>query len=67
MFTFSKEDLKKLKVYQEAKEEGKEEGREEGLSEAVKKLVQSGMDPQQVAQILELDPAQIHQALTMGS
>ncbi|NJO86445.1 MAG: Rpn family recombination-promoting nuclease/putative transposase [Synechococcaceae cyanobacterium RM1_1_27] len=62
MFTFSKEEMKQTKVYQEAKLEGKLEGKQEGKLESAVRLVKAGIPLSQVAQILELDPAQIQQA-----
>jgi predicted transposase YdaD len=58
MFTFSKEEMKKLKVYQEAYQEAQEETR---LNDAIR-LVNAGIPLSQVAQILELDPSLIQQA-----
>ena len=36
-------------------EEGREEGRKEGRMDSAKRFVLSGMSPEQVAEILELD------------
>ena len=67
MFTFSKEEMKSLRIYQEGVEEGEERGIQLGkqaarLEDAVR-LVNAGIPLSQVAQILELDPNQVQQAL----
>ncbi|MEH1899074.1 MAG: Rpn family recombination-promoting nuclease/putative transposase [Nostoc sp.] len=65
MFGLSK--LKQTRVYQEAKQEGKEEGKEEGRFEAkleaVPKLLALGLSVEQIAQALDLDVAQVQQAV----
>jgi predicted transposase/invertase (TIGR01784 family) len=52
-------DLKRTKVYQEAKQEGKQEGK----LEAVPKLLQFGLSVEQVAEALGLDIEQVRQAI----
>lgn len=68
---FGLSELKQTRVYQEAKQEGKEEGKEEGKQEgrfeakleAVPKLLALGLSVEQISQALDLDVAQVQQAL----
>lgn len=41
--------------FEEGREEGRKEGRKEGRMDSAKRFVLSGMSPEQVAEILELD------------
>lgn len=75
---FSLQDLKQTRFYQEAKEEGRQQAREEarqqareearqqGLLEAKLKillrLLQFGLTAEQIAQVLNLEVAQVEQA-----
>ena len=63
MFTFNKEDMKKLKVYQEGYQEAYQDAYQQARMEDAVRLVNAGIPLSQVAQILELDPAQVQQAL----
>ncbi|NEU71559.1 Rpn family recombination-promoting nuclease/putative transposase [Hassallia byssoidea VB512170] len=64
---FGLSELKQTRVYQEAKQEGKQEGKLEGKLEgrfeakleAVPKLLAVGLTPEQIAQALDLDVAQV--------
>jgi predicted transposase/invertase (TIGR01784 family) len=64
---FGLSELKQTRIYQEAKQEGKEEGKQEGRFEAkleaVPKLLALGLTVEQIAQALDLDVAQIQQAV----
>lgn len=64
---FGLSELKQTRVYQEAKQEGKEEGKQEGRFEAkleaVPKLLALGLSVEQISQVLDLDVAQVQQAL----
>lgn len=60
---FGLSELKQTRVYQEAKQEGKEEGRFEAKLEAVPKLLALGLSVEQIAQSLDLDIAQVQQAV----
>jgi predicted transposase/invertase (TIGR01784 family) len=51
--------IRGTKVYQEAKEEGRLEGRLESQVKLVQKLLQKGLSIQEVAELLELDPATV--------
>jgi predicted transposase/invertase (TIGR01784 family) len=67
---FGLNELKQTRVYQEAREEGKQEAREEAREEgrfeakleAIPKLLALGLTPEQIAQALDLDVAQVQQA-----
>jgi predicted transposase/invertase (TIGR01784 family) len=54
--------LKETRVYQEAKQEGKLEGRLEKEVELVTKLLRKGLSIQEVADLLELDVAEVRKA-----
>ncbi len=58
---FGLSELKQTRVYQEAKQEGKQEGRLEAKLEAVPKLLGLGLSVEQIAQVLDLDIAQVQQ------
>ncbi|MEH1899075.1 MAG: Rpn family recombination-promoting nuclease/putative transposase [Nostoc sp.] len=60
---FGLSELKQTRVYQEAKQEGKQEGRFEAKLEAVPKLLALGLSVEQIAQALDLDVAQVQQAV----
>jgi predicted transposase/invertase (TIGR01784 family) len=64
---FGLSELKQTRVYQEAREEGKLEGKlegkQEGKLEAIPKLLALGLTVEQIAQALDLDVAQVQQAL----
>jgi predicted transposase/invertase (TIGR01784 family) len=64
---FGLSELKQTRIYQEAKQEGKEEGKQEGRFEAkleaVPKLLALGLTVEQIAQALDLDVAQVQQAV----
>ncbi len=63
---FGLSDLKKTRVYQEAKEEGKEEGKQEGKQEVkietVPRLLQLGLSMEQIATALDLPVEVVRQA-----
>ncbi|MFN7524565.1 MAG: Rpn family recombination-promoting nuclease/putative transposase, partial [Dolichospermum sp.] len=56
-------ELKQTRVYQEALEEGKAEGKAEGQAEATRKfalkLLRTGMNLQQIAEVTELSLQQV--------
>ncbi|MBD2729073.1 hypothetical protein H6G96_22850 [Nostoc sp. FACHB-892] len=56
---FGLSELKQTRVYQE----GKQEGRFEAKLEAVPKLLALGLSVEQISQVLDLDVAQVQQAL----
>ncbi len=60
---FGLSELKQTRVYQEAREEGEQEGRLEAKLQAVPKLLALGLTVEQIAQALDLDIAQVQQAL----
>jgi predicted transposase/invertase (TIGR01784 family) len=64
---FGLSELKQTRVYQEAKQEGKEEGKQEGRFEAkleaVPKLLTLGLSVEQISQALDLNVAQVQQAV----
>jgi predicted transposase/invertase (TIGR01784 family) len=64
---FGLSELKQTRIYQEAKQEGKEEGKQKGRFEAkleaVPKLLALGLTVEQIAQALDLDVAQVQQAV----
>ncbi|MEH2442273.1 hypothetical protein [Nostoc sp.] len=60
---FGLSELKQTPVYQEAQEEGIQEGRFEAKLEAVLKLLAVGLSVEQISQALDLDVAQVQQAL----
>ncbi|MBD2522670.1 Rpn family recombination-promoting nuclease/putative transposase [Nostoc sp. FACHB-133] len=60
---FGLSELKQTRVYQEAEEEGKQKGRFEAKLEAVPKLLALGLSVEQISQALDLDVAQVQQAV----
>jgi predicted transposase/invertase (TIGR01784 family) len=64
---FGLSELKQTRVYQEAREEGEQigeqKGRLEAKLEAVSKLLALGLTPEQIAQALDLDVAQVQQVV----
>lgn len=60
--TFSLQDLKQTRFYQEAKEEGRQQGLLEVKLEAVPRLLEFGLTVEQIAQVLNLEVAQVEQA-----
>jgi hypothetical protein len=52
--------------WEQGREEGLEEGREEGLEEAVKRLQKHGMDPKEIAEVLELPLVRVFRYLETG-
>ncbi len=60
---FSVENLKKTRFAQEMKQEGREEGREEMKRQLINRLAARAMSPDDIAEILELDPAVVQQIL----
>ncbi|MEH1864038.1 MAG: hypothetical protein V7K69_03210 [Nostoc sp.] len=60
---FGLSELKQTRVYQEAKQEGKQKGRFEAKLEAVPKLLALGLSVEQISQALDLDVAQVEQAV----
>ena len=50
-------ELKKTRVYQEARQEGREEGKLETKLKIVPKLQQRGLSLEEIAELLELDVA----------
>ncbi len=63
---FGLSELKQTRVYQEAKEEGRQQGRKEGIEEANLKAISGmlmiGLTVEQIAQVLNLEVAQVEQA-----
>jgi predicted transposase/invertase (TIGR01784 family) len=60
---FGLSELKQTRVYQEAIEEGEQKAK----LEAVPKLLALGLTPEQIAQALDLDIAQVQQAAQQTS
>ena len=58
------DDIRKTRVFQEAKEEGLKEGIELGKLGAVGKLAALKMPPEQIAEILELDIELVQREMT---
>jgi hypothetical protein len=56
-----------LKWEEETRNQGIQIGKQEGILDAAVRLVKAGIPLSQVAKILELDPAQVQQALKQGS
>ena len=63
MFTFSKEDMKKLKVYQQ----GSQEGSRETAVKVIRKLAQQGSSLTAIAEIVEWDPLEVQNVLDQTS
>ncbi|MBD2292089.1 Rpn family recombination-promoting nuclease/putative transposase [Anabaena sphaerica FACHB-251] len=59
-------ELKQTKVYQEAVEEGKQEGKEEAKLEAIPRMIQFGLNVEQISQLLDL-PLEIVQKAVQKS
>ncbi|NJO86446.1 MAG: DUF2887 domain-containing protein [Synechococcaceae cyanobacterium RM1_1_27] len=63
MFTFSQEDMKKLKLYQE----GTQEGSRETAERVIRKLAQQGSSLTAIAEIVEWDPLEVQKVLDQTS
>jgi predicted transposase/invertase (TIGR01784 family) len=59
-------ELKQTRVYQEALEEGKQEGKEEAKLEAIPRMIQFGLNLEQISQLLDL-PLEIVQKTAQQS
>jgi predicted transposase/invertase (TIGR01784 family) len=63
---FQLEDLRKTRVWQEAREEGRQEGRQEERQEFVQRLLAKGMPIKEIAALLETSIAEVRRLSKNG-